>query len=87
MKPTIGRIVHYRNTETEAQFQNGAQVVPAIITRVHSDNAVNLTVFTDSGGGVHQKTSVSLGTGAGTWAWPERVEAPKQDTEKASFAR
>lgn len=87
MKPTIGRIVHYKNTETEAQFQKGAQVVPAIITRVHSDNVVNLTVFTDSGGGVHQKTSVSLGTDAGTWAWPERAEAPKQENEKKASAR
>jgi hypothetical protein len=38
---------------------NGAEVVPAIITRVWSDTMVNLQVFTDSGP-VVAKTSVRL---------------------------
>lgn len=41
MKPTIGRIVLF-NSRSEGE-------VPAIVTAVHSDTCVNLTVFNDGG--------------------------------------
>lgn len=48
MKPTIGRIVHYRaNGKWEAA--NGAETHPAIVTRVWSETCVNLE--TDEGAG------------------------------------
>ena len=72
-KPTIGRIVHYKNTETEKGFQQGADTVPALITRVFSDTCVNLTIFQDAAELTRRQTSVMLGTEPGTWAWPERV--------------
>jgi hypothetical protein len=56
--PTVGRIVHYRQM-TPGQFPGSHDVVPAIITHVHSDRLVNLCVF-DANGGTHQKTSVKL---------------------------
>ncbi|MCG8436151.1 MAG: hypothetical protein MJA83_19195, partial [Gammaproteobacteria bacterium] len=37
--PAVGRIVHFRCVEGD--------VAPAIITAVHSDRLVNLTVFPD----------------------------------------
>ncbi len=63
-KPSIGRIVHYQSAPGVS--------VPAIITRVHSDECVNVTVFPDA----HPpcvETSVVLGTGERMWCWPPRV--------------
>ena len=51
MKPTVGRIVHFRPKEGVTHA--------AIIAHVHSDSCVNLAVF-DSSGGVHSQTSVQL---------------------------
>ncbi len=73
MQPTIGKIVHYKNTETEKAFQQDAEFAPAIITRVLGDICVNLAIFQDAGEVIHRKTRVLLGTEPGTWAWPERV--------------
>ncbi len=43
MKPSIGRIVHYRT----ANFPENGSVIdrPAIIVAVHDDETVNLQVF------------------------------------------
>src|ERR1700722_20897096 len=49
MKPSIGRIVHYKNTETEKGFEQGAELAPGIITRVHNDTSGNLSVSRNSG--------------------------------------
>lgn len=46
MKPTIGRIVLFKSNDP-SQLGNGAEEVPAIVTRVWSDSCVNLTVFRD----------------------------------------
>lgn len=51
MKPTIGRIVHFRPTE--------AVTLAAIITFVHSDTRVNLTAF-DCFGRTHNQVEVPL---------------------------
>lgn len=69
MNPTIGRIVHYLPRSGE----NGGRdkLWPAIITAVHVDGSVNLTVFRDLLSPIpvdHAKE----GTEPGTWRWPER---------------
>lgn len=46
MKPTLGRIVIYRLTDSDADI-NGAREFPAIIVRVWSDTCVNLKVLLD----------------------------------------
>lgn len=56
MKPSVGRIVL---TPVNPTTNNGADVAPAIITRVWSDTNVNLRVLHDSEN-VSWKTSVKL---------------------------
>lgn len=74
MKPTIGRIVIYHFSESEAgAFNNTADNAPAIITRVWSDLIVNLTIFSDGAGSIMRRTSVKQGIGGGQWSWPEKV--------------
>lgn len=73
MKPSIGRIVHYKNTENEKIFhQEGTEFVAAIITRVHSDTTVNLALFRDTW--IDFKRSVVQGSGQAQWDWPTRVD-------------
>ena len=60
-KPTIGRIVHYK-------VDDGG-IAPAIITRVHNDDCVNLRIFLD-GRPCESRTSVVRGDGRGQWDWP-----------------
>ena len=47
MKPTIGRMVVYRQPERESPV-NGTRFHPAVITRVWGHDIVNLTVFFDT---------------------------------------
>lgn len=90
-KASIGRIVHYYEGDWEAPpgasnetwgGTNGTRWHPAIITRVFTDDCVNLQVFFDAKG-VQVKTSMCLlpdevfadgmhCTNSG-WRWPERV--------------
>jgi hypothetical protein len=72
MKPSIGRIVHYKNTDTEKEFPPTAELVPAIITGVHSYTCVSLTVFRHSW--TDYKSSVVQGPEQGQWDWPARVD-------------
>jgi hypothetical protein len=82
MKPSIGRIV---TALVEPVRNNGADVCPAIITRVWDDEKVNIKLFTDTSETIH-RTSVALcadrqsaedilATGYAQRAcfWPERV--------------
>lgn len=80
MKPSIGRIVLYSLSAVESAI-NWQRECAAIITSVHSDRVVNLTVFTDATWGepaesIKRITSVELSkSGApedGTWRWPPR---------------
>jgi len=67
-KPSIGRIVHYRNAA-------GIGPLAAIITCVYSDACVNLTVFRD-GALMDTDTSIPLrDADNGEWGcwWPPRV--------------
>ena len=57
-KPSIGRIV-LMPVDAINLPSNGADVVPAIITRVWNDGLVNVQAFLDGGLGV-AKTSVHL---------------------------
>jgi hypothetical protein len=74
MKPTIGRIVIYTQAAAEAPV-NATREHPAMITRVHNDDYVNLMVFFD-GGRVAPCTSVyraGVGLeGSVSWDWPKR---------------
>lgn len=120
MKPSIGRIVHYTLSKSDAEqinrrrddakekmdwhrlLKTGAQVhvgnvvkegdvYPMIITRVwgpDETSAVNGTVFLD-GNDSFWATSVSVGEGPRTWAWPVFVpSAPSQiDANSVKQAR
>lgn len=56
MKPSIGRIVLVPVSEN---LNNGAEVAPAVITRVWSDELVNVRVLHD-GHDIDWRTSVKL---------------------------
>lgn len=66
-EPSIGRIVRYN-------LKQGIQV-PAIVTRVHSSDMVNLRVFYDSPPLDNEefRSSIPKGTASGTWSWPPRA--------------
>lgn len=66
IKPTVGRVVWYRNPN----FKSGDQPWAAIVCYVHSDTIVNLSVF-DENGLSKAKTSVTLYQGT-----DERPELP-----------
>lgn len=87
MTPTIGRIVHYRLSDGDAQAittargdkisgngVHGGDTYPAMIVRVFGDaprSAVNLKVFLD-GGDTYWATSRTEGEGEFHWSWPPR---------------
>lgn len=57
MKPSLGRIVF---TRVDPLMNNGADIAPAVITRVWSDTLVNIRVMLDSENPPLWKTSVLL---------------------------
>jgi hypothetical protein len=74
MKPSIGRIVLFRQLSS-----NGTVEHPAIINRVWSDDMVNLMVFPDCGEpicktSVHLDEDTDLSKNTNAWRWPPRVE-------------
>lgn len=69
MKPSVGRIVHFHATTGADEF-NGSKTHPAIITRVWSDDCVNLHVFFDANA---PQVRTSCSASLGMWSWPERV--------------
>ena len=75
MKPSVGRIVHF--IETERDNEEVLRHYAAIITRVWNDSVVNLTVFDFHGGSSVVRTSIEYGQAGDrrmTWHWPEREE-------------
>lgn len=67
MKPSIGRIVHVKDSR--------GVVCAAIITEVHSDDCVNVTVFHPNGPS-YNVTSVIFAeelVDKNQWSWPPRV--------------
>jgi hypothetical protein len=67
MTPTIGRIVHF---QVAAQIPEELEppLVPAIVTGVHDDGHVDLTVFYRSE--TVPTHRVREGTTERTWRWP-----------------
>ena len=74
-KPSLGRVVL---VPADPAVNNGADVAPAIITRVWNDNVVNVRVLLDSDA-VQWRTSVSYVDSLDDvehthcWTWPPRV--------------
>lgn len=67
-KPTVGRIVLYHEN---------AEVWPAIITRVFTDDTVNLCVFKDWMPAMTKSSVVKEATPQGWW-WPPLVLVSSQ---------
>lgn len=72
MKPTIGRIVHFK-TRGSADGVYPPTNFAGIITKVHNDTCVNLCVFGETG--LRFELNVVQGSGVGEWHWPEFVPA------------
>lgn len=74
MKPTIGRIVIYkpptRPTLSEADNLGPSETFAAIITRVHSDGSVDLTVFPPRYCGSLVRELITFGNGPNQWSCP-----------------
>lgn len=84
--PTMGRIVHYRlgdydadqiNAKRNANRSPGNEVAagqsfPAMVVRAWQGKLVNLQVFLD-GEDTYWATSRKHGHGDGEWCWPTRV--------------
>lgn len=65
MKPSIGRIVHYFADDSDLPHA-------AIVTRVHSEQCVDLHVWSQEGTQFGM-TSVPNYPGGPRWEWPPRV--------------
>ncbi len=72
MKPSIGRIVHYRSYGTP-----GGEYLPepraAIITAVSDGNDVSLCVLNPTGLFFNEDVPYSQEPKPGHWSWPPRV--------------
>lgn len=69
MKPSIGRIVHYKHTS--------GQVCPALIISVKENDVCALQIFREYESYVNPETTFFDGNSVdapfGTWFWPPRV--------------
>lgn len=76
MKPSIGRIVHYRSYGTPGgEFASTCRA--AIVTQVNDEHgiSVGLCAINPTGLFFHEDCVEDQGnTDGGTWHWPERVE-------------
>lgn len=84
MKPTLGRIVHYRGKEG-LQAMRAAIVTCDLasldprgvesgnVPALDSDQHVHLWVFTPSTLGGFAEFNVPMGDEPGSWCWPPRV--------------
>lgn len=77
-KQQPGRMVLVRTTPHSQRVYSEPEFLPAIITRVHPDGTVNLTIFNDSSVNTFQKMAVE-GLDEGQWSWPERVKDIEED--------
>lgn len=67
MKPTVGRQVHYYEDDESGPYA-------ATVTKVHTEECVNLAVLRDYTQSLVFVTSVTPRTGSGWgWEWPPRV--------------
>lgn len=66
MKPTVGRIVHFHDASDTGPLA-------AMVTFVHDDGAVELTLFVPRvGTEMHERVAWSETPAAGCWNWPPR---------------
>lgn len=75
-RPSIGRIVHFYATWLEDFQPNGNGPYAAIVTRVHSDNCVDLQPFGAPGAREVQSSVVEKASAQGAsawWEWPPRT--------------
>lgn len=70
-KPSIGRIVHSQ-AHGSPNGQHKAEARPAIISKVHSETEVDLTVFNPTGL-FFNRCSLGGPDVPGSWFWPPRV--------------
>lgn len=80
MTPTIGRIVL---VPADPATNGGADIAPAVVTRVYDDGRINVRVLLDSNTPALWRTSLALveelpttaryTDPAPVWAWPPRV--------------
>ena len=82
MKPTVGRIVIFRETVWQGEGTNGTRDHPAIVTRVWTDTCVNLHVFFDACSSAPKSSvtqmpeladGVASTSAIGGWRWPART--------------
>jgi hypothetical protein len=72
LKPRIGSIVLYRSPDPKPDYFEGADRLPAIITKVYSINVVDLVVFSQANHmAAVQVERTDLGEGPGHWVWPD----------------
>ncbi|MEV4858937.1 hypothetical protein [Streptomyces ossamyceticus] len=78
-QPSIGRIVH---VAADPSMNNGADIAPAVITRVWSDTVVNVRVLLDGDSAPQWRTSlthtdtlddVADDVRLSRWTWPPRT--------------
>lgn len=78
-KPSLGRVVL---VPMDPAGNNGAQVAPAIITKVNSDTSVNVRVLADTSDALECRRSITLvddlpafdpEKNMFVWCWPPRV--------------
>ncbi len=74
MRPTIGRIVHFK-----AAGDCGGDIYPAIVTKVHDDGTIDVTTFGSQSLYWHQKVAEltpDKNLERAGWFWPPREGAP-----------
>lgn len=76
-QPSVGRIVH---VPVDPATTNGADVAPAVITRVWNERVVNVRILADARASADEwRTSLTFvdsiddGEGLCRWTWPARV--------------
>jgi hypothetical protein len=77
MKPSVGRIVHVL---VDPNVNNGSDVAPAVITRVWSDNCVNLRVL-------HDGPSIAAPAGRQDWLTSFTLHDSREALEEHRAAR
>jgi|GEM_PF-2496807 len=75
MKPSLGRIVL---VAVDPKTNNGADVAPAVITRVWSDSMINVRVLLDTSEVPPSKTSITL------YDSPEAMEAARVQRDESA---
>ena len=79
LKPRIGSIVLYRSPNPKPDYFEGADLLPAIVTKVYSLIVVDLVVFSQANhmAAVQvERADWGEGPGPGQWNWPDNNQSP-----------